>query len=334
MSRFARIIMWILFWIALFVAIAYFLPKTVVIERSTNIQAPAKTVYAQIIDLHQWDHWSPWKKMGDNVSVEYKNNGVGLDAGYVIKNKNKEGSGATIMVTEANPFSKVAVSLDFMQRGEALSSFTLTDNNEATSVNWSLTYDVGNNPFARWIGLLMKKSMGTDFENGLVKLKALCQVIEKDNDPVVLLEETNEMNYAGIRKTVSFIEINREMSSMYGTISHFLDQNDIAVVGIPFALYHLMNEEEIDLECGMPISGGFEENTTVKTGTLPALTCACIDFYGDYSNLEDGHKVLQEWVETHGFNLVSAPMEFYLTDPSQEPDPEKWLTRICYPIEK
>lgn len=334
MSRFARIIMWILFWGALFVAIAYFLPKTVVVQRSTDIQAPAKTVYAQIIDLHQWDHWSPWKKMGNNASVEYQNNGIGLGGGYIWKNEKKEGSGATIVISEAVPYREIAVSLDFMERGEASSDFILNEGEEKTTITWTLTYDVGNNPFARWIGLLMKKSMATDFDNGLVKLKALCEVIVKDNDLVVLLEQTNEMKYAGIRKTVSYIEIGREMSTMYSSISEFLVENEIKVVGIPFALYHLMNEEEIDLECGIPITGEFEGNARIKAATLPALKCACIDFYGDYSNLEDGHKVLQKWVEAHEFNLVSAPMEFYLTDPNTEPDPEKWITRICYPVGK
>ncbi|WP_319500061.1 SRPBCC family protein [uncultured Draconibacterium sp.] len=334
MSRFSRIIMWVLLWGALFVALAYFLPKTVVVERSADIQAPVKTVYAQLIDLHQWDHWSPWKRMGENVSVEYINHGVGLGGGYVLRNETKENSGATIIITEADPYSKVAVSLDFMQRGEASSSFILTDNSEGTKVKWTLTYDVGNNPFARWIGLLMKKSMATDFDNGLVKLKALCQVIEKEKEQVVLLDEIAEMKYAGIRETVPFIEVSREMSEMYSEISRFLAQKEIEMAGMPFALYHLMDEENIDLECGIPIDAAIEGNKIVKVATFPTTTCACLDFYGDYSNLQEGHIVLQKWVEAHGFNLASAPMEIYLSDPQQEPDPAKWITRICYPVEQ
>ncbi|WP_319591912.1 SRPBCC family protein [uncultured Draconibacterium sp.] len=334
MSRFARIIMWVLLWGALFVALAYFLPKTVEVERSADVKAPVKTVYAQIIDLHQWDHWSPWKRMGENVSVEYINHGVGLGGGYVWRNENKENSGAIIEIIEANPWSKVAVSLDFMQRGEALSTFSLAEKGAETKVTWTLTYDVGNNPFARWIGLLMKKSMGTDFDNGLVKLKALCQVIENEGAHVILLDTVDEMQYAGIRETVPFIEVSREMSVMYGEISKFLAQNEIEMAGMPFALYHLMDEENIDLECGIPIDANVEGNRTVKVATFPMTACACLDFYGDYSNLQEGHTAVQKWLETHGFNLASAPMEIYLTDPQQEPDPANWVTRICYPVEK
>ena len=210
MSRFTRIIMWVLLWGALFVAIAYFLPKTVSVERSADIQAPVKTVYAQIVDLHQWDYWSPWKRMNDDISVEYKNHGVGLGGGYTLTSESKENSGATIEITEAKPYDKVSVKLDFDQRGEAFSNFLLKENSGGTTVTWTLTYDVGNNPFARWIGLLMKKSMATDFDNGLVKLKALCQVIEKGSAYVILLDEVEEMNYAGIRReTVPFIEVSR-----------------------------------------------------------------------------------------------------------------------------
>nr|WP_321354225.1 SRPBCC family protein [uncultured Draconibacterium sp.] len=333
MSRFVRIIMWILLWGALFVAVAYFLPKTVNVERSTEIQAPVKTVYAQIVDLHQWDNWSPWKRIGENDSVEYINYGVGVGGGYIWRNKTKESS-ATIEIIEADPLNKVTVSLDLMERGEALSSFSLAEKNGGTTVDWTFTYDVGNNPFARWIGLLMKKSMGTDFDNGLVKLKAICQVIEKENEQVILLEEVKEMTYAGIRETVPFIEVSREMSEMYSEISKFLAQKEIEMAGMPFAMYHLMDEENIDLECGIPIDADVEGNRTVKVATFPTTTCACLDFYGDYSNLQEGHIALQKWVEAHGFNLASAPMEIYLTDPQQEPDPAKWLTRICYPVEQ
>ena len=192
MSRFVRIIMWVLLWGALFVAIAYFLPKTVVIERSADIQAPTKTVYAQIVDLHQWDNWSPWKRIGKNDSVEYINHGIGLGGGYIWRNKTKESS-ATIEIIEVDPLSKVTVSLDLMERGEALSSFVLAEKNGGTTIEWTFTYDVGNNPFARWIGLLMKKRMGTDFDNGLVKLKAICQVIEKENEQVILLDEVEDV---------------------------------------------------------------------------------------------------------------------------------------------
>ncbi len=334
MSRITRIFMWILLWGAMFVAIAYFLPKTVSVERSADIQAPAKTVYAQIVDLHQWDHWSPWKRMNDDISVEYKNHGVGLGGGYTLTSKTKENSGATIEITEANPYDKVSVKLDFDQRGEAFSSFMLTEENGGTTVTWTLTYDVGNNPFARWIGLMMKKSMGTDFDNGLVKLKALCQVIVTEKEYVILMDEVKGMNYAGIRETVPFIEVSREMSEMYGEISKFLAQKEIEMAGMPFAMYHLMDEENIDLECGIPIEESVEGNKTVNVATFPTTTCACLDFYGDYSNLQEGHIAMQKWMEAHGFNLASAPMEFYLTDPQQETDPANWLTRICYPLEK
>ncbi|WP_319230981.1 GyrI-like domain-containing protein [Draconibacterium orientale] len=334
MSRFVRIIMWVLLWGALFVAIAYFLPKTLVVERSADIQAPVKTVYAQLIDLHRWDNWSPWKRMGENMRVEYINHGVGAGGGYILRNETKESSVASIEIIEANAYSEVTVSLDFMERGEALSSFLLAEKNGGTTVNWALTYDVGNNPFARWMGLLMKKSMATDFDNGLVKLKALCQVIEKENEPVILLDEVPEMNYAGIRETVPFIEVSREMSEMYSEISKFLAQKEIEMAGMPFSMYHLMDEEYIDFECGIPIEAANEGNRTVKVAVFPATTCACLDFYGDYGNLQEGHIAVQKWVEAHGFNLASAPMEIYLTDPQQEPDPAKWITRICYPVEQ
>ncbi|WP_297085528.1 SRPBCC family protein [uncultured Draconibacterium sp.] len=334
MSRYLRIIMWVLFLAALFVAIAYFLPGTVVVERSTVIQASPKTVYAQIVDLHQWNKWSRWNQLDTTMKVEYKNYGVGQGAGYSWESQNKNVGSGAIEITKAKPFESIELSLNFMQQGNALSNFVLTSKNDSTLLQWTLSYDVGNNPFARWFGLMMPKYIGADFEYGLTRIKALSQAIEEAQDYVVLLQETQAINYAGIRETVPFIEISLKMGEMYGEISGFLASKQLEMTGMPFAMYHLMNEEDIDLECGIPIAEVVEGNNKVMTASLPALTCATVDYYGDYTNLQDGHAAIQKWMEAHGFALSGAPLEFYITDPGQEPDPEKWLTRICYPVEQ
>ena len=82
MSRLVRIIMWVLFIAALFIAIAYFLPQKIYVERESLIEASSKTVYSQIIDLHSWNKWSKWNQMDPDMKIDYSNNGVEIGAGY------------------------------------------------------------------------------------------------------------------------------------------------------------------------------------------------------------------------------------------------------------
>ena len=46
--------------IAIFLIVVAMQPSEFRVERSTKIAAPAKTVFAQVNDLHKWDAWSPW----------------------------------------------------------------------------------------------------------------------------------------------------------------------------------------------------------------------------------------------------------------------------------
>jgi len=332
MSRFVRIIMWVLFIAAFFVAIAYFLPQKIYIERESVLEASPKTVYSQIIDLHSWNKWSKWNQMDPNMKIRYHNNGVGVGAGYSWSSENRNLGNGMVEITEAVKFDSVVVIMDFEDKGEAQSSFILKEQQNSTLLKWTLIYDVGFNPLARWMGLLMDKYVGNDFEAGLINLNVLCKILEEEKEYIVLIDELPGFHYVSIREKVPYIEISLKMGEMYGEISTYINNTGAEKDGMPYSVYHLMSEDEIDLECGIPTNVIVEGQGDFLTGTFPNTKCATVDFYGDYRRLEEGHAAVQQWIEQRGFTLVGAPMEVYLTDPGQDPNPENWLTRIYYPV--
>src|SRR5210317_707745 len=98
MSRIVRIIMWVLFIAALFIAIAYFLPQKIYVERESLLEASSKTVYSQIIDLHSWKKWSEWNQIDPNMKTDFVKNGVGVGAGYNWDSQNKNVGSGTIEI--------------------------------------------------------------------------------------------------------------------------------------------------------------------------------------------------------------------------------------------
>lgn len=333
MKRLKRVLVWIVVIAFVFIAIAFLLPKNVFVVRSKTIEASPKTVFNQIVDLHQWNKWSTWNRIDPDMKIEYFNNGVGLNAGYQWESENKQVGNGSLKIIEVAKYDSIVVNLNFMQKGVARSVFYLKETNNGTLVKWTLQNDLGNNPFSRWMGLLMDKFVGTDFEEGLMNLNALCRDLEDEKSYIVELIELNEFTFASVRMKVAFNEISLMMGEMYGQIGAFLESNDIEMAGMPYAIYHLMDGQEIDLECGIPITKIVEGNETIKTGVYTTKLCATVDYFGDYYQLELGHNAVQEWMGRHGFNLVGAPMEIYVSDPGLEPNPENWLTQIYYPID-
>lgn len=333
MSRFPRIFMWVLLIAAVFIAVAYFLPRTVYVERTARIEAAPKLVYAQIMDLHSWNQWSKWNQIDPDIKIEYINNGAGVGAGYRWESMHKSVGNGSITIIDAVPFDSIQMELEFEGQGTASSSFILKEVDQETELTWTLNFDLGNNPISRWMGMMIKKSVGNDYETGLSQLNALCSVLQKEKEFVILLDELDAFTYASIRQTVPFIEVSLKMGEMYGEIGQFLAEQEIDMAGMPLSFYHLMAEDEIDLECAIPTTKKVIGNKRIIAGEFPKTRCVTLDYYGDYTDLGRGHEKLQKWLEEHDFELVGAPMELYLSDPGEDENPENWLTRICYPVE-
>ena len=75
-------------------------------------------------------------------------------------------------ITQSTPGVRVAISLVIGKMGPSVAVFDLTTEELGTRVEWSLTSDMGMNPVGRWMGLMMDRWVGPDFETGLAHLKA------------------------------------------------------------------------------------------------------------------------------------------------------------------
>ncbi len=78
-------------------------------------------------------------------------------------------------ITASVENERVETALDFGSMGTADAFFSLKANGDVTDVTWGFTTDMGSNPVSRWMGLMMDKWVGGDYETGLNRLKALVE---------------------------------------------------------------------------------------------------------------------------------------------------------------
>ena len=64
-----------------------------------------------------------------------------------------------------------------MRERVACSWIELTPNGGTTRVTWGFGADTGFNPVARYVGLLMDRAIGPDYEKGLARLKAKAESV-------------------------------------------------------------------------------------------------------------------------------------------------------------
>jgi hypothetical protein len=65
----------------------------------------------------------------------------------------------------------------------------------------------------------------------------------------------------------------------------------------------------------------------------PAGPAAVTWHVGSYQGLGNAHHALEEWASKNNRKPAGPPWESYVTDPGQEPDPQKWRTQVFLPLQ-
>lgn len=159
--------------IALVLLVGLFLPRTYRVVRTVEVRAAPQVVYADLATLRQWPEWTVWnKEMDPTAEFEFSGPESGVGAAYRWKGA-KLGQGE-LKLTEADPNRGVRYALSF--EGGAMQSvggieWVATGTN-GLKVTWSDEGDLGRSLVNRYLGLMLDSMIGTQFEQGLARLKA------------------------------------------------------------------------------------------------------------------------------------------------------------------
>lgn len=150
-------------------AAGFLLPTAWQVERSVWVQAPASSVFPYLNSLKRWPEWTVWISREPDLRMDYSGPDAGM--GATSRWSGRDGYGAMkIMVSDTN--QRIEYQLLFeggrvAMHGELL----LTPETTGTRVTWRTGGATGRNPIARYLGLLMPRWIGKDFEESLQRLK-------------------------------------------------------------------------------------------------------------------------------------------------------------------
>ena len=150
-------------------------PDEFQVTRSLAIAAPASVAFAQVNDLRRWQAWSPWEGIDANLKRTYEGPSAGVGASYAWEGS-KTGAGRMTIAQSQEP-ALVRLDLEFLKPFKATNvvEFTFQPQGQGTVVSWNMT---GKDAFVAKIFCLLcnrDKMCGDMFEQGLGKLKAVCE---------------------------------------------------------------------------------------------------------------------------------------------------------------
>lgn len=142
------------------------------VARSTEIAAPADTVFGLINNFHEWRHWSPWEGLDPDLNRDYSGPSDGPGATYEWRGNRKAGAGR-MTISDSAPSQSVDVDLEFFKPMAQNNQvrFDIVPSGDGVQVTWTMS-GVTTGFFALVSKVIpTDKFVGKDFEKGLAALK-------------------------------------------------------------------------------------------------------------------------------------------------------------------
>lgn len=88
----------------------------------------------------------------------------------------------------------------------------------------------------------------------------------------------------------------------------------------------------LDTEIGWPVLDDVETEPPVEITTYGGTRALVAKHVGPYEELGRSYRLMTEAMEEHGLVAAGDPVEWYMSDPRQVPDPADYVTVIEWPV--
>jgi len=110
---------------------------------------------------------------------------------------------------------------------------------------------------------------------------------------------------------------------------------------LPFLKYNVIDMmRQLEIDNGVPVAAPVDGDGDVIAGAVPPGRYATVSHTGHPSELMGATKALLDWAAAQGLAWDVSPdaggerwggrVEYYLTDPREEPDMSKWVTHLAF----
>lgn len=315
--------------------------ETGVMEEKITINAPQEMIYEEVSDYKKFYVWSPWTEKDPNAKVTYSGEMGQVGAKYAWESESPDMGNGSMEVKTTDPSNSVASEMRFdLGFTELVSTtgFKLAPVDGGVEVTWDIH---GKIPFPfRAMALFgdMNEQARPDFQQGLKNLKEHCEAkaaeMAAKAEPAYAVTKSDfpGMTYLGVKaENIKVDEVSAFYAESFPKLYGAAGAAGLQPVTKSSAVMLTWNEEEMsgDVVAGAGFGEAVElngfESVTIEAGDM--LT---IDYYGPYEGVIAAHNAMGAYMEDNELEMNGPVVEEYITDPMEEADQSKWLTKVYY----
>jgi effector-binding domain-containing protein len=328
----------------IFIVTGLFLPRTVHVERSIEIDRPASTLFTLLNSFSTFSAWSPWSER--DSSIVYQLSGPASGAGAHMNwsgDPRLSGSGWQEIV-ESKPPSLVRMQLDFEQQGQASSYFQIDRTSEGGMVTWGFDTNLveGQGFFgslmARYFGLFFDRWIGSDYEQGLARLKIFAESLPaidfSDLEVEIVDAEPLDILYIATDSHSGIDGVAASLAAAYMEITSFMAEHSIEMHSQPMAITRSWDAKDYEFDAAIPVAiSDVKPSGNVQAGQSPSGPAVRVVYRGPYDRMSPTYEKLAAYMAVHGLKEGRVSWEHYISDPGQTPAAEI-ITHIYFLIEQ
>jgi effector-binding domain-containing protein len=326
-----KIILWIVGILIVLVLIPpLFMSGKMHVQKSLVMAAEPEVIFEQVNCFPNWTPWTPWADAAVNVTYE----GPACGQGSIMLWDDGGGkSSQTILESTENEL--IRTELNFMEQDVVWSDWTFEKTDTGTLVTWKLTGDAPY-PIGRWVNVLfVGPEVGKRYVQGLKALNEYTQQMKPQAGYFtgeVATKEIQSQNALAMRINCSLEEIEEKMSGSIGRLFSMADSSGLEMTGPPFTIWYKWEGEEFEFDNCIPVSESINPGEGVRAIQTYSGKVVSVLHTGHYSTAHNSWMVLENWMKENALESNGDPMEVYLTNPQDEPDPTNWVTELVWPV--
>ena len=104
----------------------------------------------------------------------------------------------------------------------------------------------------------------------------------------------------------------------------------------PIAIFHdteyKQTDVEVEIQANVKKAGANTENVIFKT--VEPVEFASAVHKGSFDQINEVNESVATWINDNGYELGGPMFNIYHVSPGHDPNPENWVTEVCYPVRK
>lgn len=309
-------------------------PKNVNVTRELSMKAKPVHVYNLVHDLKEWDKWSSWAKNDTTMIITYPGKSMGVGALNEWKSASQGDGSQEIIEAEKNKRIKTRLAFDGWD-GYSYGEFNIEPDGDKTNVSWSMSGDKDFPFLQRGMMMLMgfKGSIKSNYDESLRNLRGIVEPRAQGVYDGYKMKrvEIPEKSYVMNRAEVNMDAMEQFSSRNISRLANKVGEARLIMDGEQSALFFKWDAKNgtTDMAVAIPVKEGAKVEGYTSL-TIPAKNAVQVDYYGDASKSAKAHYAIDAYLRDQGLLSDTPMVEEYVTDPTTEKDPSKWLTRITY----